>query len=226
MPIHKSVNKNFFKIWSQDMAYVLGFFFADGSYDINLRGSEYFSFQITDKELLMSIRNVLSSNHTIAKRLRSAVTESTQYRLQIGSKEMCSDLRRLGVSTQKAFTIKFPDMPNKFFPDFIRGYFDGDGHVWLGEIHKSRITSHWTLQSGFTSCSEYFLRSLHVHLQQMGIVGGGVYCKKGGFCIKYSTSDSLELYRIMYSSLGGTDLFLQRKKKVFEKYARFAHSKK
>jgi len=38
------------------MAYVLGFFFADGSYDVHKNGGEYFSFQITDKNLLEKIK--------------------------------------------------------------------------------------------------------------------------------------------------------------------------
>ena len=56
MPIYKKVNKNFFKKWSSEMAYVLGFFMADGSIDVNPRGSQYFSIQICDKELLEEIR--------------------------------------------------------------------------------------------------------------------------------------------------------------------------
>jgi hypothetical protein len=52
MPIHKMVNKDFFKTWTSDMAYVLGFFAADGNMSKNKRGGCYIDFGITDFELL------------------------------------------------------------------------------------------------------------------------------------------------------------------------------
>lgn len=42
------VNKEFFKCWTSEMAYVLGYFSADGSMFINPRGSRYIEFTSTD----------------------------------------------------------------------------------------------------------------------------------------------------------------------------------
>ena len=56
MPIFKTKNENFFKAWSPDMAYVLGFFAADGSMYRTNRGTYFIEFQITDKDLLLKIR--------------------------------------------------------------------------------------------------------------------------------------------------------------------------
>lgn len=200
------------------MAYVLGFFFADGSHDVNPRGSEYFSFQICDRDLLDCIRTVLSSEHKIAVRRPRSSKESTLYRLQIGSKEMCNDLRSHGVLSAKSQVMAFPHVPKAFVSAFIRGYFDGDGNIWTGEIHKLRKTRHKVLLLGFTSSSKIFLGGLHRKLRSLGVSGGGVYCKRNAFCLKYSTSDSLKAYRVMYSGLGESKLFLPRKKQVFEEY--------
>jgi len=52
VPVYKSVNKDFFKIWTREMAYVLGFFSADGYITINKRGGQFWCIQITDKKLL------------------------------------------------------------------------------------------------------------------------------------------------------------------------------
>lgn len=205
------------------MAYVLGFFFADGSHDINPRGSEYFSFQIADKKLLYQIRTCLQSNHKVAVRLPRKPFESTQYRLQIGSKSMCEDLRSHGVHVQKANTMEFPMIPQIFFPHFVRGYFDGDGNVWSGRMHKKRKTQYVALLTAFTSGSKNFLDHLHSQLSNWGLKGGAVYCKKRAFCIKYSTSDSLKLYDIMYSSCEEDDILLERKRIVFERYISRKH---
>jgi DNA-binding transcriptional regulator WhiA len=56
MPIHKEINRNFFKKWTPEMAYILGFFTADGSMFKNKRGSYFVEFEITDKELLEKIK--------------------------------------------------------------------------------------------------------------------------------------------------------------------------
>lgn len=66
------------------MAYVLGFFTADGSMIKNKRGAHFIEFEITDKDLLFRIRDLLGSNHKITTRDRN---KSLSYRLQIGSKK-------------------------------------------------------------------------------------------------------------------------------------------
>ncbi len=87
MPIHKAKNEDFFKIWTSDMAYVLGFFAADGSMSRNKRGGHYIEFQITDGDLLEKIRTLLWSNNKITIRDRG-LNGKPIYRLQIGGKSI------------------------------------------------------------------------------------------------------------------------------------------
>ena len=108
MPISRKINRNFFKIWSQDMSYVLGFFAADGYVTVNRRGSCFWNIQITDYQLLNRIRNAIRSNHRIGIR-KPKNHEKTLYRLQIGSKEMCNDLNDLGMRIRKTKSMKLPD---------------------------------------------------------------------------------------------------------------------
>ncbi len=219
MPIKKEVNKDFFKKWSHDMAYILGFFFADGSYDINSRGGQYFSFQITDQKLLVAIRKAISSNHKISIRGPRTSRENTQYRLQVGSKEMCVDLVRLGVSHDKSKTMCFPRVPSKYLSSFIRGYFDGDGNVWCGHIHTNRNKSNLSILTAFTSCSHNFLEGLHVNCQKLGVRGGSLFKRGAAYRLQYSAKDSIILYHVMYDNVcTSDDLILHRKKTVFEKF--------
>ena len=114
MPVYKSVNKDFFKIWTREMAYVLGFFSADGYITINKRGGQFWCIQITDKKLLERIKKAIKSEHKISARPRSR-NESALYRLQIGSIEMCNDLRKLGFSERKTKSLAVPNVPDKYF---------------------------------------------------------------------------------------------------------------
>lgn len=73
------------------------------------------------------------------------------------------------------------------------------------------------IQTGFTSCSREFLLSLKNLLTILHGTGGSLVKRKGtnAFCLKYSIHDSLLLYDLMYGNLQ-TDLFLERKKRVYE----------
>lgn len=217
MPIYKKVNKDFFKKWSPETAYVLGFFAADGSIDVNERGSHYFSIQICDKKLLESIKKALGSNHKISKR-DGKRNEQDKYRLQIGSVEMCNDLRKLGLFEEKTKNMAVPIVPKRFIGHFVRGYFDGDGNVWVGNIHKKRKTQSVAIQTAFTSCSKRFLMQLRDRLQYYGCKGS-MTCQKTYYRLSYSVLDSIILWNLMYKG-SHTTLFLMRKKKVFDKFIR------
>lgn len=204
------------------MAYVLGFFAADGYITVNKRGGQFWCIQITDKALLEKIKKVVRSEHKISKR-DGLGNENTVYRLQIGSIEMCDDLRNLGFDERKTKRMMMPNIPKKYFSSFVRGYFDGDGNVWSGFIHKDRKVPNLTLRIMFTSCSYEFLQHLHAKIGSLGIEGGSVYTAKGNFSrLQFSAQSALKLYGFMYNQCGSlrkNGLFLNRKKKVFEKYS-------
>ena len=202
------------------MAYILGFFAADGYITVNKRGGQFWCIQITDKKLLETIKTNIGSAHKISIR-HMRENESTLYRLQIGSIEMCNDLRKLGFSERKTKSLAIPRIPKKYFSEFVRGYFDGDGNIWMGEIHKKRTTKHTLLLAVFTSCSHIFLGCLQERLEAYGIVGGSLYKSKHNYSrLQYSTRNALNLYKFMYNHtiIGSHALYLPRKRRVFEKF--------
>ena len=215
MSVHKKYNKNFFKTWSSDMAYVLGFLYADGNIVETARGNHYIAIYTADRPLLVAMRKCMGSEHKIA--LRNAVSGNV-YRIQIGSKEWFHDIGRLGLFPNKTKRMQLPHIPKDFFGDFVRGYFDGDGNVWTGFVHTERKTPLKTIQVAFTSGSREYLQSLHKTLKTMGIVGGSLYTpQSGNFArLAFSVRDALKLYEIMYNT--PHKLFLDRKKAIFEQF--------
>lgn len=212
------------------MAYVLGFFAADGGMIHNERGAYYLEFNSTDKSLISSTRSLLGSSHAISKRVRRKDRWKQVYRLQIGSKEMFEDLLQLGMTLAKSKTLAFPKVPRKYLTDFIRGYFDGDGTVYFREHYaKDRGKKRWVFQSRFTSGSAGFLKVLHKNLAGYGVKGGFIYKKERGYELVFSHRDSIALYKLMYNNAPAcasphadrhAGLFLPRKKKTFEKAIR------
>jgi len=220
VPIFKKVNKDFFKTWSPEMAYVLGFFAADGYMTLNKRGGHFWSIQINDRDLLEAIRDAVGSEHLIGVRTRSG-NEHAAYRLQIGSKEMCDNLRKLGMQERKTKSLALPAVPDTYLSEFVRGYFDGDGNVWMGRMNKERASPNLVILTVFTSCSFAFLKQLQERLLRIGLNGGSLYKAKGSYArLQFSVSDSLKIYELMYNSRVScsSKLFLKRKKEAFESY--------
>ncbi len=208
------------------MAYVLGFILADGTFDITKNGGHYFGLHITDHEVLHKIRYVMSSEHKISTR-KVKYGEKPRYRLQIGSKEMCDDLKKLGVVPRKTKQFQLPDIPSKYIFDLVRGYFDGDGNVWFGYINKNRAKSTLALQATFTSGNIRFIRNLRFLLNKNGVEGGAVYVSRDrGFSrLTFSTKSALVLYEKMYHS-NQNDLFLPRKKNKFLEFLKIRKRQK
>ena len=215
MPIQRTFNKNFFKLWSSDMSYILGFLFADGNIVKTKRNTHFVAMYTADRELLFSMREAMESDHKISER-RSET--GVVYVVQIGSRALFEDLGKLNLTPNKARRMQLPKIPQKYQNDFVRGYFDGDGHIWKGYINKKRRNPTLVLNLGFTSASESFLRALLVLLQDKGLQGGSIFPVKNKLCsrLQYSTLDSLKLYKIMYNR--PHKLFLHRKKLVFESF--------
>ena len=218
MPIKRDLNQAFFREWNSDMAYVLGFFAADGNMLKNNRGAHFIEFQVTDRQILSEIKGIVGSSHKLRSRIRNE-NHKTNYRLQIGSKEWFTDLTRLGFTPRKSLTLTLPAIPAAFKASFVRGYFDGDGGVYFKKYKsKDRKNERLVFITRFTSGNRAFLLSLHDLLKvDAGIRGGSIITKthQSGFDLVLSHRDSVALCRFMYNN--GPRIYLKRKYVVFQK---------
>lgn len=213
------VNQSFFQNWSEEMAYVLGFIVADGAVYTNPRGSQYLAFYSTDREIIEKIRIAIGSNHTIGVRLRSKRDRCKKdlYVLQIGSKQIVSELKKFGIIQNKSLVLKFPKgIPDNHIGHFVRGYFDGDGCIYFQQHKtKDRKKPRQIFRSLFTSGSRKFLLELRQRLYTY-MNGGCLSEKLRGWQLSYSHNDSRALFHLMYDSMQG-DLCLSRKYTHFKK---------
>ena len=213
----RTLNHDFFKTWSPEMAYVLGYFAADGSMVKNTRGGFYIEFTSTDRVILEQVCRVSNSPHKISERPIRNEAWKQQYRIQIGSREWFSDLAVLGFTVRKSKTLALPCIPNLYRGDFVRGYFDGDGCVYFKALKfADRKRLRWILMCTFTSGSRRFLESIWSLLKEEGVLGGSIRIKKRGFDLALSHKDSLALYRFMYNTAQVPDLCLPRKRQKLE----------
>ncbi|MFW6173754.1 MAG: homing endonuclease associated repeat-containing protein [Elusimicrobiota bacterium] len=118
------VNEDFFKRWSNNMSYVLGYWFADGGMYYDSKRNRYtISFVSKDIEHLEKILNLMESDYTVNDK------KDGSFRIQINSKTIYHSLLGLKGHDNKSLTADPPDIPKEYVHDFIRGYMDGDGWV-------------------------------------------------------------------------------------------------
>ncbi|MFA5776950.1 MAG: LAGLIDADG family homing endonuclease [Parcubacteria group bacterium] len=220
MGIKYAVNENFFKKWSPEMTYILGYFYADGSMeDASYLRGKYIRVSSIDKSTILKIRNWLKSKHTIVKINPPTNNGHKRYLLRIGNHTLYNDLIKLGLYPNKSLTVKFPNIPQKYFNHFVRGYFDGDGCVRIcmrkGKRQKLVISK---LSTVFTCGSKEFLEKLakqlneNIKTKNIKVYNG---CKSYMLC--YSTEDSVKLFKFLYRNLNKND-FLERKFDRFRDY--------
>lgn len=206
------------------MAYLLGYLYADGSLeDASYLRGRYLRVTSTDKELIDFTRGSLSSAHKIVITLPPTPTQKTRYFLRIGNHKIYSDLFALGLYPNKSLTMKFPKVPAEYLAHFVRGYFDGDGHVSV--VMKGEALSRLIIV--FVSGSEAFLTALANELYLLlGLKINKVYNRGRVFRLAYSTADSVKVFHYMYGQADG--VFLNRKfgvfKNFFNQYNKWANS--
>ena len=214
------VNEKFFDSWSSPMAYTLGYLFADGSLEnaSYLRG-KYVRVSSTDRDRIETIKRLLSSEHSVVEE-KAKKNRKERFVLRIGSHVLFDALIRLGVTERKSLTMKFPSVPQNFFSDFVRGYFDGDGCVYFerGSGATGKIVKR--LSTIFTSGSKEFLSTLMHRLRKYsGVSVRDIYhYRENEFQLRYSTEDSLKIFSLIYSGSISKRLYLRRKYDIFKRY--------
>lgn len=122
------LNENYFEtIDSEDKAYWFGFLMADGCvYRKDNYNEIILALKNCDIDHLIKFKNTLGSDKKIYEH-----NNKTSKQIRIHSRKMCDDLERNGCTQRKSLTLKFPNITKELNNHFIRGYFDGDGSVYL-----------------------------------------------------------------------------------------------
>lgn len=210
------------------MAYVLGFFTADGCLTINPRGSHYIEFTNNDIDVLEKIREALQSKHKIGNKTKNKINQKNGYRLQVGNQEMFKDLKELGFMVRKSKIIQMPRVPYKFFPDFLRGYFDGDGCISYGKYkYKDRKSKKFHILIRFICYNKIFLEQLSIIIEKLiKTKGKTIFYHERAYSLAYSVTDSLKIINKMYKIKG---IWMDRKynscKKALKMYNDIKNSK-
>lgn len=193
------LNEDFFEIIdSEEKAYFLGFICADGS--INERnGKLSFTLNPKDINILYKFRSMLKINIPISQRTYNDKRNNSKINtsgIQIYSRKIINDLSLLGVNQNKSNTLDLPNINKNLIRHFIRGMFDGDGHIGT---QCSLISTMECLNS---ICA--YLKEFDIHSRNYTET---INEKKNVFKKLYG-KDRIKLLRLLYDN---SNIYLERK---------------
>ena len=210
------VNDNYFEVIDTEYkAYWLGFLYADGYVRMknNRSGELKLKLCLKDRKHIELFRKCLESTHPIKDGNSYVIKDNKRYESEystfsIYNTKMVNDLFNLGCLNNKTFKIRMPVIEESLIRHFIRGYFDGDGYISLNKNSAS---------CGITS-NELFLIDI------LKIINYGKISKRKNIhdLIFYHKNNIENFYILLYEN---SNIYLNRKKEIFEKHLNIIHYK-
>lgn len=132
-----AVNDNYFDIQSPNMAYILGFWAADGNVS-NVENRLDLELASLDLEILEKIRTEINSERPI--KIYQCNNGYVKNKLLFWSSNIKKKFIEYGVVPNKTYSkdFHFPyNLNKKYWIDYIRGFFDGDGCITKNQYSVS-----------------------------------------------------------------------------------------
>ena len=152
---NRTFNDSYFnEIKTSNQAYWLGFIFADGWITKSNSGNSYelgIELCDVDEQQLIDFNNELGGVHNIkhahyekyiCSHKNISVTDTVCIRIY--SKQIVKDLMKHNILENKTLKQEYPIVDDNLFFDFIRGYIDGDGCIYVNENNISSSQVHIT----------------------------------------------------------------------------------
>lgn len=208
------VKDDYFSIPNSKMAYLLGFIAADGyipktGHNLNI------NLAIIDKSFLEKIQQEIGGR-PIKEYIASNGHQFCAW--SCASRQIQEDLAKYNIVNNKTFTHTFPkNLPDIYWKDYIRGYFDGDG-----SIYEDMNGMRWSIGSAnedvLKTINQYFNENCNLKIHT-------IYQNKREkaieYVLRYRTQEAITIYNHLYYS--GCELFLPRK---YEKFTELINKKK
>jgi intein-encoded DNA endonuclease-like protein len=195
--------------WSPEVAYAIGLITTDGSLSIDGR---HIVFVSKDRQLITTFKKCLNLNNKIGLRKSSFTQKKIYYHVQFSNVNFYNRLTKLGLSPNKTKTIRALSIPNKFFMDFLRGHFDGDGYFY--SFWDKRWPNSFMFYTNFISSSFAHIQWLREKINALAKIKGHVV--RGGkstWVLRFAKKESLILLHKIYYDKNAPCL-LRKKRKV------------
>lgn len=210
-------DKYFDEIKTPNQAYWLGFIYADGwiimdtdkrSYELGIELCDI------DKQQLIDFNNELGGVHEI-KHFHNEkyicdyknISITNSVCIRVYSRQIVEDLIKHNVLENKTLKSEYPIVDDRLFFDFLRGYIDGDGCIY---VNKNKMSaSNVSITSSHCEILNYIKNKLFLY----GIQSSIYKEKERKYRININYKNSIKLLDLIYY-----DHNVQKLNRKYEKY--------
>lgn len=181
--------------WTSQLAYAVGLITTDGSLS---KDGRHMAFISKDLELINTFRKCLNLENTVAFKASGYAPEATAYVVQFGDVNFYKFLVSLGLTPNKSKSMSELKIPPRYFFDFLRGHFDGDGSFY--SYWDKRWASSFMFYLTFISASlDHLLWLRQTILSQLGVAGHmNTTIKNRAHQLKYAKKEAVQIIDKMY----------------------------
>jgi hypothetical protein len=190
--------------WSANFAYAIGLIASDGFMS---KDGRHIGLSSSEIEMIDNFKTALNINAKTIRHARGGETDKKYLMAIFSDKNFYNFLINIGITPAKSKTIKSVKITDKYFGDFLRGLFDGDGTS--ENYQDKRWPNSYGFKISFASASLVFLNWLKINLTRLYRVKGFIRKGKGVFILKYTKGDSKSIFKVMYRKSDA--LYLKRK---------------
>lgn len=182
--------------WSANFAYAIGLLASDGSLS---KDGRHISFTSKDDQQIKNFMNCLDLKVKIGKKV-SGYKNKSQANVQFGDVLFFQFLMEIGLMPAKSKIMGEIKIPKKYFFDFLRGSFDGDGsfHSYYDPRWKSSFMFYTIFVSASKKHIDWLRREIFARLKISGHISHGKTAKV--YQLKYAKADSFQILKNMYYS--------------------------
>jgi hypothetical protein len=178
--------------WTPALAYVVGLIASDGC----LSGdSGHIDFTTKDLQLAETFRSIICPDTQLGCKVNGI--RKLYFRVQFSNVALYDFFLKAGLTPNKSHTIQKINVPIDYFPDFLRGLFDGDGCIYA--VVDKRWRNSFMYYSTIYSASYPFLVWLQNTIKsQLPEIDGHIKNGKRVFALTYAKTGSRQLFYFMY----------------------------
>ena len=189
--------------WSNRMAYAIGLLATDGHLSIDKRHIDLTS---KDTEQLENFMEAVGSRYRITDKF-SGYTGEACSRIQFSDVNFYRWLLNIGFKQKKTHEMSDLKIPQRYFFDFLRGHFDGDGSIY--SYFDPRWKSSFMFYITFIAKNKDHIIWLQKEIEKLCGTKGRLGVGSRVYQVRYAKKESKILIKKMYKGKEG--LYLSRK---------------
>lgn len=180
--------------WSANFAYAIGLLVTDGCLS---RDGRHIDLTSKDKEQLKNFLAALKIEIKITQ--KNSSLGDKYLRIQFSDVLFYKFLLTIGITPAKSKTVGKIKLPRKYFFDYLRGCFDGDGYFY--SYWDIRWKSSHMFYVAFSSASKTHVEWIRKEIYQCLLINGHISKsqRKGSiYNLRYAKKEALEIIKKMY----------------------------